>query len=188
MSTLPFTPAPVAVAAPAPVDGTLTVEVLTHLDRQLISARRLLGIVLDQGAAIRRRDVHQVVSCTGLMQAELQRRAAVEGERAQLLQRAGVHLRIDPGAVTIEQLSSLMDPASAVAARAASAELRGILHQVELEHHTNRALMQQELGFLDHLLKLVDVDHQVAYASGGVRARRSAAALTTRPRVLDMQV
>ena len=139
-------------------------------------------------AAIRRRDVHAVVSCTGLMQAELQRRVLVDGERAKLLQRAGVRLAIDPGAVTIDQLAVLMDPESALMARAASAELRGVLAQVQLEHHTNRALMHQELAFLDHLLRLVDVDHQVAYGSRGSRAGRSPVALAGRHRVLDLEV
>jgi hypothetical protein len=122
------------------------------------------------------------------MQAELERRAALESGRTRLLQRAGVQLGIDPGAVTIDQLAVLMDRESADEARAASAELRGVLAQVQQEHHTNRALMNQELSFLDHLLRLVDVDHQVAYGSQGSRAQRSPAALAGRHRVLDLQV
>ena len=141
MSAQPFTTVVAPPAVPAATDGLLASEVLAHLDVQLISARRLLAIVLEQGAAIRRRDVHEVVACTGLMQAELQRRAVVESERSKLLQRAGVQLGIDPGAVTIDQLAVLMDAESGHAARVASAELRGTLAQVQQEHHTNRALM-----------------------------------------------
>ena len=57
-------------------DAIFTGDVLAHLDAQLVSARRLLQVVLEQGAAIRRRDVKSVVALTGILQAELQRRSA----------------------------------------------------------------------------------------------------------------
>jgi FlgN protein len=169
-------------------DHILTGEVLAHLDAQLVAARRLLAIVLEQGAAIRVRDVHAVVAGTGLMQAELQRRDLVERERTRLLQVAGARLAINPGAVTIEHLCALMDPATADLARVRSAELRGLLTEIRQEHHTNRALMQQELAFLDHLLRIAEVDNIAGYAADGDLARPSGPRLAPRHRVLDLEV
>lgn len=128
-------------------DPVLTVEVLTHLDAQLVSVRRLLQVVLSQGAAIRRRAVSEVVSLTGVLQAELQRRKLLEDERARLLERAGIRLGLPAGGVTLTLLEQLMDPKSAQDARERSAELRGLLEQVQREHYVNRALMSQELAF-----------------------------------------
>ena len=40
-------------------------------------------------------------------------------------------------------------------ARERSAELRGLLAEIAREHGINRALMRQELAFLDHLTRLI---------------------------------
>src|SRR5947209_17969520 len=110
-------------------------DVLTHLDAQLASARGLLQVILEQGTAIRNRDVPAVVTLTGVIQAELQRRGSIEQERSRLLERAGARLGIDASAVTLSLLCELMDPATAAQAQAASAELRGLLDLVRREHH-----------------------------------------------------
>jgi hypothetical protein len=172
----------------SPVDDVLGNDVLAHLEAQLVSARRLLQVVLEQGAAIRARDVQNVVSLTGLLQAELQRRTVIEGERSRLLERAGLRLGVNPGAVTLTLLERLMSPPVAHTARSASAELRGLLAEVQREHHVNRALMNQELAFLDHLLRLVDSDRQLGYDSAGDRSRATAPRLASRHRVLDLEV
>src|SRR5689334_18294799 len=109
------------------VDVALSVDVLTHLEAQLVAARRLLQVVLEQGAAIRARDVRGVVALTAMLQAELQRRQLIETERARLLERAGRRLGVTAGAVTLSLLETLMEPAAAEVARARSAELRGLL-------------------------------------------------------------
>ena len=70
-------------------DGLLSADVLNHLEAQIASAQRLLEIVLDQGAAIRARDVHTVVRLAGLLHGELTRRQQIENERSLLLARAG---------------------------------------------------------------------------------------------------
>jgi hypothetical protein len=182
-----------AVAAPdltpdGRVDETLGHDVLAHLEIQLVSARRMLQIVLDQGAAIRARDVHNVVSLTGLLQAEVERRAMIETERARLLERAGLRLGINPGAVSLLLMEQLMSPSIAEAAHARSAELRGLLEVVQREHHVNRALMNQELAFLDHLLRLVDTDRQLGYDAAGDRSKPTAPQLASRHRLLDLEV
>ncbi len=59
-------------------DSLLARDVVTHLGEQLVAARRLLQIVLAQGAAIRERDVQTVVSLTGVLQAELGHRQLLE--------------------------------------------------------------------------------------------------------------
>jgi FlgN protein len=170
------------------VDAVLTNEVIAHLDAQLVSARRLLQIVLEQGAAIRSRDVQQVVSLTGMLQAELQRRALIDRDRARLLDRAGAQLGVAPTAVSMSVLDAIMDPARAPLAHARSAELRGILEEVQREHHVNRALMSQELAFLDHLLRLADADRHLGYDSAGDHNRINAPRLASRHRTLDLEV
>jgi hypothetical protein len=168
-------------------DTILTNEVITHLEAQLVAARRLLGVVLEQGAAIRNRDVRNVVQLTGLLQAELQRRRLLENERMLLLARAGVRLGSNPVSITVDMLQTLMDPESAQIAAARSAELRGLLEEVRREHHVNRALMSQELAFLDHLMKLAGLGGDESYNAGGSRLATKPADVTGH-RVLDLEV
>jgi hypothetical protein len=168
-------------------DAALTTEVIAHLEAQLVAARRLLQVVLEQGAAIRNRDVRGVVQLTGVLQAELQRRQLLETERLALLQRAGARLGVPAGSVTLALLETLMDPESAQVAGARSAELRGLLEVVQREHHVNRALMGQELAFLDHLLKLAGVAGHESYDASGDRLSTTAADVTGH-RVFDLEV
>jgi hypothetical protein len=142
--------------APVTTDPTLGADIVAHLEAQLVSARRLLAIVLEQGGAIRRRDVHNVVQLAGMLQAELQKRYFIEQDRTALLDRAGRRLGIHGAGVTLELLTGVMDAATATVASRRSLELRGMLAEIKREHSCNRALMTQELAFLDHLLKLAD--------------------------------
>ncbi|HTU85013.1 MAG TPA: flagellar export chaperone FlgN [Solirubrobacteraceae bacterium] len=168
-------------------DTVLTGEVIAHLEAQLVAARRLLQVVLEQGVAIRNRDVRNVVQLTGLLQAELQRRRLLENERMLLLARAGVRLHSNPASVTVDMLETVMDAESAQIAAARSAELRGMLEEIRREHHVNRALMTQELAFLDHLLKLAGLGGDESYNAGGDRLATTAADVTGR-RILDLEV
>lgn len=176
------------VLEPRLPDALLTSDVIAHLDTQLTSARRLLQIVLEQGAAIRRRDVQAVVTLTGLMQVELQRRALIERDRARLLERAGARLGVPAGAVSISLLLTIMDPVQAQTAGSCSAELRGMLEEIQREHHVNRVLMNQELAFLDHLLHLADGDRRLGYDAAGDHSRPDGRRLAGRHRVLDLEV
>jgi FlgN protein len=168
-------------------DAMLTTEVIAHLEAQLVAARRLLHVVLEQGAAIRNRDVRGVVQLTGVLQAELQRRQLLETQRLALLQRAGTRLGVPGGSVTLALLETLMDSESARLAGARSSELRGMLETVQREHHVNRALMGQELAFLDHLLKLAGVAGHESYDATGDRLSSTAAQVTGH-RVFDLEV
>jgi hypothetical protein len=167
-------------------DEVLAAEVLAHLEAQLASVRGLLQVVLEQGAAIRGRDVPAVVTLTSVIQGELQRRQALEHQRLQLLARAGVRLGVGGGAVTLSALCQLMDPSAATLAEGRSAELRGLLELVQREHHVNRALMSQELAFLDHLLRLSGAG-DTSYDAAGDRATVRPAAPGAH-RVLDVAV
>ncbi|HEY1510396.1 MAG TPA: flagellar export chaperone FlgN [Solirubrobacteraceae bacterium] len=170
----------------ARADAALTTEVIAHLEAQLVAARRLLQVVLEQGAAIRNHDVRGVVQLTGVLQVELQHRQMLEHERIALLERAGARLCIAGGSVTMALLETLMDTDSALVAGARSAELRGLLEVIQREHHVNRALMSQELAFLDHLLKLAGVAGDESYNAGGDRLATTAAQ-TTGHRVFDLE-
>ncbi len=175
----------------------LAADVLTHLDAQLASVGRLLEVVLEQGAAIRARDVHTVVRFAGLLHGELARRGAIEDTRSELLQRAGALLGIPAQAVTLTRLSVLMDPAHAALAAERSARLRGLVEELRREHSCNRALMQIELSFLDHLMRSLALEHSVdGYDPRGSTAGHSSIGRTSAGgrapvhalRVLDLQV
>ena len=143
-----------ATAAPTAY-GT---DVLRHLDAQIASARRLLDAVLRQGAAIRARDVDGVLARLAEMQGEMERRSTLERERVRLLTTAGQGLGLPPHAVTLDELVRLLHPNEALAAKGRSAELRGMLAEVQREHTINRALMRQELAFLSHLTRQLGID------------------------------
>lgn len=149
------------VARPGSDGASLGADVLGHLDAQVASAQRLLEVVLEQGAAIRARDVHNVVRLAGLLHGELTRREHIERERSLLLERAGAQLGIPAQKVTLTRLRAVLDPASGELAAQRSAQLRGLLHELRREHSCNRAIMQIELSFLDHLMQSLALDGRV---------------------------
>lgn len=148
-------------------DRALGADLLAHLDAQIASARSLLEVVLEQGAAIRARDVHTVVRLAGILRGEIGRRQLLEEERARLLARSGQRLGVGAETITLGLLCTLLDQASAELASARSAQLRGLLHELQREHACNRALMQLELGFLDHLMGILALDGVNGYDTRG---------------------
>jgi hypothetical protein len=177
-------PATLVPAPPAEI-GT---AVLAHFADQLASSRRLLDAVLRQGAATRRQDVEGVLGCVTEIQGEMDRRARLETERAQLLVRAAGMLGRQAHEVTLDGLVSLMEPADALLARERSSELRGLLAEIQREHLVNRALMRQELAFLDHLVRLVGAEDEPGYRPPGETpgAMRAVASTPVTHRVLDL--
>jgi hypothetical protein len=166
----------------------LASDVLAHLDAQIASVQRLLEIVLEQGAAIRARDVHTVVRLAGLLHGELARRSQIEETRSLLLERAGAQLGIPAQAVTLTRLSVLLEPAHAEFAAERSARLRGLLEELRREHSCNRALMQIELSFLDHLMQSLALDAGVhGYDPRGSTTSGASAGRHGALRVLDLQ-
>jgi hypothetical protein len=149
------------------VTTVLEAELLVHLDAQINSARQLLKLVLAQGAAIRVRDTDAVLARLGDIQSEMVRRGALENDRAALLQRAGFALGVNPTAVTLERLCTLVTPGAARAAMERSSELRGLLAEIAREHGINRALMRQEMAFLSHLTRLLGSDPEPGYRPPG---------------------
>ncbi len=172
------------MTSPALLEG----ELLAHLDTQTASARRLLQLVLAQGAAIRERDVEAVLARLGEIQSEMGRRGALEQARMRLLVSAGQTLGMPPAQVTLDALCRLVSPAGATAARERSAELRGLLAEIAREHGINRALMRQELTFLSHLVRLVGNEPEAGYAPpvGTATVAKPASAPSVH-RVLDLQ-
>jgi hypothetical protein len=152
---------------PGPGAGDLAADLLTHLEAQVASARDLLAVVLEQGSAIRARDVQLVVRLAGIIRGEMSRRQLLEEERAALLQRCGERLDIAPADVTISALQGVMSATEAELAGARSAELRGLLHELQREQAGNRAVLQLELGFLDHLLGMLALDGASGYDPSG---------------------
>jgi hypothetical protein len=156
---------------------TLNIEIslLAHLDAQMASARKLLQLVLEQGAAIRARDAEAVLVRMNEIQAEMGRRSALEINRTALLQEAGRGIGRAAHEVTLEALCALVSPGAADLARRRSAELRGLLAEIAREHGINRALMRQELAFLSHLTRLMGAEPEGAYAPPAATARPAGA-------------
>ena len=171
--------------AVAPQTSELGSAVLRHLGEQLASANRLLEAILRQGAATRKQDVDAVLACLTEIQGEMERRAKLEQDRTALLVGAAGLLGRQPHEVTLDALVSLMMPAEGVAARERSAELRGLLAEIQREHVVNRALMRQELAFLDHLVRTFAADEAPGYRPPA--ESQTAAAPMQRHRVLDLQ-
>jgi flagellar FlgN protein len=162
-------------------------DVIAHLDAQIASARRLLEAVLRQGQAIRGRQVEDVLARLTDIQAEMGRRAALEHSRTAILTAAGAALGIPPHTVTLDALAELLAPAQADVARERSAELRGLLAEIAKEHAINRALMRQELAFLDHLMRELGAEPDTGYAATLSPAAPARAAAHSPFRTLDLQ-
>ena len=166
--------------------SVLEAELLVHLDSQIASARKLLALVLEQGKAIRARDVDAVLARLTDVQTEMGRRGALEQDRAALLQRAGAALGVPAAQVTLERLCALVTPGAATTARERSGELRGLLAEIAREHGINRALMRQELAFLSHLTRLVGQETEPGYGRPGDTGGGAASAPPLH-RALDLQ-
>lgn len=188
MSTL--APAPelnVPAAARLGGDELLAADLLAHLAAQIGSAERLLEIVLAQGAAIRRRDVHEVVRLAAMLHGEMSRRQQIELDRSDLLARSGLRLGVPPEAVSISRLSAILPAQTAAQAVSRSAQLTGMLHELQREHLVNRALMKVELSFLDHLMKTLSLDANHVYDATGAGATSAHTDPTAGMRLLDLQ-
>ena len=172
------------------LDSTLGPAVLGHLDSQLASARRLLDLVLRQGQAIRAQDVESVLARLAEIQGEMDARGRLEADRARLLEQAGAALGLPAHAVMLDALTSLMSPADGREATERSGELRGLLGEVAREHGVNRALMRQELAFLDHLTRLMGAGSDTGYrppAEAGAPHLPAATPRAAALRTLDLQ-
>jgi hypothetical protein len=172
------------------LDTTLGPALIGHLDAQLASARRLLDLVLRQGQAIRAQDVEAVMSKISEIQGEMDRRGRLEADRTHLLEQAGTALGLPAHAVTLQALTTLLSPADGTGAWERSAELRGLLAEIAREHGINRALMRQELSFLDHLTRLMGggAAADTGYRPPGETATAApAAAPVVAVRTLDLQ-
>lgn len=187
MSGLALAPAPAAIEPKLSGDDLLAADLLAHLAAQIGSAERLLEIVLAQGAAIRRRDVHEVVRLAGMLQGEMSRRRQIEAQRSDLLSRSGLRLGVPPEAVSISRLAAVLAPQSATAAVSRSAQLTGMLHELQREHLLNRALMKVELSFLDHLMKTLSIDANHVYDATGAGATSARTDPTAGMRLLDLE-
>ena len=149
------------------VDAELSAALLAHLDVQIESARRLLASILSQGQAIRARDVEGVVGRLAEVKTEMAKRADLEEQRTNLLVRAGIALGVPAPQVTLDAMTMLMPVNEGARARQRSSELRGLLAEIAREHGINRALMRQELAFLDHLVRLIGQEPDTGYRPGG---------------------
>src|SRR5262249_17034323 len=132
-------------------EGRRVSLILAHLDRQIESARRLLGIVIEQSAAIRTQDVEGVLVKLAELQGERVTRAQLEQERDHLIQSAAVQLGVPADEVDLEAMLTLEPGLDGQRARHLSAELKGLVTETARVHDQNRLLVRQELSFLDHL-------------------------------------
>ncbi|MCW2999853.1 MAG: flagellar protein FlgN [Solirubrobacterales bacterium] len=185
-----------STALATPTRSPLGDAVLAHLQVQLESAGALLQAVIAQGRAVRLRDVETVLARMADMQRESERRGRLERERTVLLTHAAGILGIPPHTVTLDALCTLLDAETVRVARERSAQLRGTLDELQQQHAINRALMKQELAFVEHLTRLLaggaGHDDPATYSrpGGAERATDGRALGLSRPpalRALDLQ-
>jgi len=141
--------------------------VVAHLERQVASSRRLLGIVLAQSEAIREQDVEGVLARLSDVQIEMAVRNRLELERDGILREAGARLGVSPEQVDLEGVLVDAPPAEAESARRLSAELRGLLLETQRTHEQNRVLIRQELSFLSHLMSVMSGAPRAGYSADG---------------------
>jgi hypothetical protein len=154
---------------------------VSHLERQTQSSRRLLGIVLAQGGAIRDRDVEGVLARLAELQSELVLRAQLENERDALVRDTAATLGLPVDDVDLEAMLTLEPSADADVARGLSAELKGLATEAARAHGENQVLIRQELSFLDHLVRLLSDTPRGSYsATGFVRTPQVANAVNAR--------
>jgi hypothetical protein len=183
-----------STALAIPTRSPLGDAVLLHLQVQLESAGALLQACIAQYRAIRGRDVEGVLARMADMQAESERRGRLERERTVLLTHAAGRLGIPPHTVTLDALATLLDPETAREARSRSAQLRGTLDELQRQHQVNRALMKQELAFVEHLTRMLtggDSEQGETYGRPGEPVHRPGAPMAQRTspvlRGLDLQ-
>jgi flagellar biosynthesis/type III secretory pathway chaperone len=142
-------------------------DLLTHLDAQVASAERLLATVNAQTEAIKTQDVQLLLTRLGDVQAELSVRKQLELERDRLIDATAVRLQVPAESVDLEAMLAGAPAEVAERARALSAQLRALLSRVQQVHGSNRALIRQELTFVDHLLRVLSGTPQAGYSPGG---------------------
>jgi hypothetical protein len=150
---------------------------LAHLDGQISSSQRLLKVLLAQTDAIRRQDVESVLARLSDIQTELLERERLERDRDTLLRDYSARLGLHADELTLEDILEQLPAAEASAARDRSAELKGLVGEVQRVHEQNRLLIRQELSFLDHLMRLLSGAPQGGYTARGYTPAAPAPAL-----------
>lgn len=145
----------------------MTNDLLTHLDKQIRSSKRLLEIVVAQREAIRTRDVDGVLARLAELQGEMAQRLVLEQERERLIGAAATRLGLPFEEVDIEGILSLEPGRDGGPARRLSAELKGLVDETARIHAQNQVLIKQELSFLDHLMRLLSGSWQAGYSPTG---------------------
>jgi hypothetical protein len=163
------------VTATLVIDAHAVTGLVAHLEQQVASARRLLRIVLAQGDAIRAQDTEGVLALLADVQTELTTRDRLELERDAILRTAGARLGVPVDQVDLEAVLAVAPAHEATPARTLSAELRGLLQEVERTHDTNRVLIRQELSFLAHLTRVLSGTPSAGYSATGWTAAPQAA-------------
>ena len=124
------------------------------------------------------------------LQGEMERRGGLELDRNRLLTTPAPQLGVAGHAITLDAMTTLMGPARGEPPRAAQRRAaRPAQPRSAREHAINRALMRQELAFLDHLTPAA-VRHRRPAATArrsSVRARACASAPRLRHTLLDLE-
>ncbi|MCK9247737.1 MAG: flagellar protein FlgN [Solirubrobacteraceae bacterium] len=174
----------------ATTDTMLGRDLLAHLDEQQRSLDRLHSALTAQAAAIRERDVTAALHHSGLIEVEATFRTSIEARRTALLRLGATTLGIPVHEVTLTHLCTLTAPDQADEARTRSDRLTATLEEIHRMHEVNRAMLRQELTFLEHLLSLGGLPTAATYQAPGTRARPAATSAvpgSPSPRALDLQ-
>lgn len=111
---------------------------------------------------------------------EMGERRRLETERAELIAAAAALLALPADDVDLEVLVALGPSEEADTSRRLSAELKGIVGEIERRHIENRVLVRQELAFLDHLMRAIAGAPQGGYTMSQPAAPVYASTLDSR--------
>lgn len=164
-------------------DASAINEIVVNLDDQVRVYRRLLDLSQAQLVALQAQDVRTVHAILQEIELAMLERSKVDQRRSEVLMHIAQQLGIALEDVTASLLQQRADAPIGEAIANASAELRGLVGDLDGVVARNRALLEHELAIIDHMVHgMTTVPDKPTYAADG--GQREAARL----KLLDAQV
>lgn len=158
-------------------------EVLVNLQAQVHMYRRLFDLAQAQVVALRQRDMQAVHALLQEIELAMIDRSQVEQARGAMLDRLSVELGIHVDEINVAVVQQHAEPAIAQGIAACSEELKQLIGDLDVVVGKNKALLEQELELIDHMVRGVTRGPRVpTYGSTG------ASDPSAHLKLLDMQV
>lgn len=123
-----------------------------HLAGQTELQRKLLSLAHAQEDALRRGDLRALRTITAEQEGAVLDSARLERARAEEAVRLCEELGLEPDQ-SVAELAAALPPGAAGGLEQAAADLRGLVAELIELNVRNRALIEQELGTIDHIVR-----------------------------------